>query len=84
MWIERGFFLVLLGFVLIWGWGFYRSVQRHRGLMKRMDQYTAWLKTLDFATMSAEEKAEVHRHIERVLRDGPEGGYHGPWENVDA
>jgi hypothetical protein len=54
------------------------SWRLHRLKMNRLEKYQRWVKTLERRPPA--ELRGARAHILRVLKEGPQGSYHGPWE----
>ena len=52
---------------------------KHRALTRRMDLYNAWVQRVMKEAKTDEEKIEATSHMMRIMREGPAGGYYGPW-----
>lgn len=72
--------VALIAGVLWWLVSFLIQEADRRALEKRMDLYEAWAKTIP--TMTPSERTLAHLHVLRILKEGPSGGYRGPWEHV--
>lgn len=51
----------------------------HRAKRKRVEKYNEWVKTLP--SMSEFDRTLAQAHMVRILKEGPQGSYRGPWEN---
>lgn len=51
---------------------------RHSRKMRRMEAYGRWVERMG-SSPDPEERMLAAVHAHRILLEGPEGGYEGPW-----